>query len=438
MKKLGILGGGESGVGAALLGKKLGFEVFVSDMGIMKDEYKAILLNESVAYEDGKHSMDILFASELIVKSPGIPNNSDVVIALKDKGIKVISEIEFGYLHYTGKILAITGSNGKTTTAGLLYHVLKEANLDVEIAGNYGYSFARLVAEKQPDYLVLEISSFQLDNVDTFKPYVSAILNITPDHLDRYDYKMGNYVASKFSIIANQTSSDYFFYNADSLEMKSYINLHKISPNMIGISLSEYVNGVKKLDGGTFDVTLQGLHNYFNITTVVKIARLIGLADDEIQLGLKTFINQPHRLEIVRKLNGVTYINDSKATNVDSVYYALQSMQTPVVWMVGGIDKGNEYESLLPLVKEKVKAIVCLGIDNKKLVDFFEDKVATIIDANDLQTAVDASFQIATDGDCVLLSPACASFDLFNNYMDRGNKFRNVVNALEKRESEII
>jgi UDP-N-acetylmuramoylalanine--D-glutamate ligase len=436
MKKLGILGGGESGFGAALLGKKLGYEVFVSDMGFMKDEYKSMLEKEGITYEDGKHTIDILALSQLVVKSPGIPNNSDVVTFLEGKDIKVISEIEFGYLHYNGKILAITGSNGKTTTAGLLYHVLKEAKLDVEIAGNYGYSFARLVAEKQPEYLVLEISSFQLDNVDTFKPHVSAILNISPDHLDRYDYKMENYVDSKFRIVANQSSSDYFFYNNDNDEMKSYMGSHNISPNMVGISLSEYEDGVKRMDGSLFEVTLQGLHNYYNITTVVKIARLIGLKDEEIQLGLKTFINQPHRLEIVRKLNGVTYINDSKATNVDSVYYALQSMQTPIVWMVGGIDKGNEYESLIPLVHDKVKAIVCLGIDNKKLLDFFGDKVATIIDANDLQTAVDASFQIANDGDSVLLSPACASFDLFNNYMDRGDKFRNAVNALETRETE--
>lgn len=438
MKKLGVLGGGESGIGAALLGQKLGFEVFVSDMGLMKDEYKIILDRAAITYEDGKHSMDLLLTSELVVKSPGIPNDSEVVKSLLNHGIKVISEIEFGYLNYNGKILAITGSNGKTTTAGLLYHVLKEANIDVEIAGNYGYSFARLVAEKQPQYLVLEISSFQLDNVDTFKPYVSALLNITPDHLDRYEYKMENYVSSKFRIVANQSSSDYFFYNIDNGEMKSYMDSHSIQPKKIGISLTDYNEGVKKLNGELFEVSLQGLHNYYNITTVVKIARLVGLSDDEIQIGLKTFINQPHRLEIVRILNGVTYINDSKATNVDSVFYALQSMKTPVIWIVGGIDKGNEYESLLPLVKEKVKAIVCLGVDNKKLLDFFGDKVATIIDANDVNKAIQASYNLANDGDSVILSPACASFDLFNNYMDRGDQFRKGVNALKEKATESI
>ncbi|MBK8633730.1 MAG: UDP-N-acetylmuramoyl-L-alanine--D-glutamate ligase [Saprospiraceae bacterium] len=431
--KVVVLGGGESGKGAALLAKKAGFECFLSDKGFIKQEYKDVLDQYLIKYEEGGHTPELLMDADLVVKSPGIPNESEVVTAFLTKGTKVISEIEFGFLHCHSTILAVTGSNGKTTTSALLHHVLKSAGKDVEIAGNYGYSFAGLVAERNPEYIVLEISSFQLDDIETFRPHVSTILNITPDHLDRYEYKMEKYVASKFRITRNQTKDDFFVYNADDKEILDYLDTAEIAPQLVAIEEANYLNGVQRVDGKSFQYKLKGRHNRYNIQTVVTMSRLIGLTDDEIALGLETFESLAHRLEYITTINGVEYINDSKATNVDSVFYALDAMEGKVVWIAGGIDKGNDYEVLLPLVKEKVKTLICLGIDNDKLIRFFKGTTPTIVETTKVSNAVFMAGESARTGETVLLSPACASFDLFKNYMDRGEQFKAAVLDLKNK-----
>lgn len=430
MKKIGIIGGSESGVGAALLALHKGYIPFVSDGGQIKDVYKEILVKNEIVFEEGVHSLEKLSNQDVIVKSPGVPNSSPVMKHLIGLGLEIVSEIEFGFRHYGGKLLAITGSNGKTTTSGLLYHVLKTAGLDVAIAGNYGNSFAGLLAEQQPAYLVLEISSFQLDEVIHFKPFVAALLNITPDHLDRYEYKFENYIASKFRIIMNQAEGDHFFYNASDEVITSNFDKYAFKGTAHGIAANELNAGVKKLNGEVFDLKLKGKHNYFNASTVVAIARLIGLTDEAIEAGLSTFENVEHRLETVKIIEGVEYINDSKATNVDAVYYALDAMDKPIHWIAGGVDKGNDYEVLKPLASQKVKTLICLGIDNKKLKEAFTGIIQDIQETTKVTEVVQIAKKVAKEGEVVLLSPACASFDLFKNYMDRGDQFRTAVNEI--------
>jgi UDP-N-acetylmuramoylalanine--D-glutamate ligase len=401
--------------------------VFVSDGGIIADMYKQKLKESGIPFEEGGHNFDILSNVGLVLKSPGVPEESAVMTKIRAMGIKVISEIEFASIHYKGTVLAITGSNGKTTTSGLLYHLLKCAGLDVMLGGNYGDSFAGILCEHQPKYMVLEVSSFQLDDIDTFRPHVAVLLNITPDHLDRYEYKMENYVASKFRINKNQGAEDFFIINGFDPEIEKYKSEHSINGKVLTVDDQDTNQGILSKDGTKFELTIKGKHNLFNVACAVTACRLIGIDDDQIALGLKTFVNLPHRLETVAIIDGVEYINDSKATNVDSVYYALGAMDKPVVWIAGGTDKGNDYEPIAALVKEKVKALVCMGIDNSKLLTFFEGKLPAMEDCNTLQDAVRKAKSIAASGDVVLLSPACASFDLFKNYIDRGDKFKSEV-----------
>lgn len=431
MKKVVIIGGGESGVGAAILAQKLGFDVLVSDFGAISETFKKELSSNNIPFEEMGHSLEKMVTFDIAVKSPGVPDHAPVLQTLKQNDIKIISEIEFGFLYYSGKILAVTGSNGKTTTSGLLYHVLKSAGKNVALGGNYGKSFARIIAEETPEMMVLEISSFQLDDIETFKPFVSILLNITPDHLDRYDYKMANYVNSKFRISMNQSSDDYFIYNGDDAEIKERIVSFSGAPNQIVVSKDNYINGiVSKETGQNFEVSIKGNHNLFNAACVVETCRLIGLNEEQIAKGLRTFVNLPHRLEFCGVINSVEFINDSKATNVDSVFYALDAMTKPVIWIAGGTDKGNDYSVLFPLVKNKVKALICLGIDNEKLKESFKPHIPAIYETTKVSEAVETGLKLGAPGEVVLLSPACASFDLFKNYMDRGDQFKKCVEIL--------
>ena len=429
-KKILIIGSGESGTGAAVLAKKLNYDVFVSDGSIIPDKYKEVLDINQIAYEEKGHSIDSLSNVGLVLKSPGVPEGSAVMQKIRRAGVKVISEIEFAALHYKGTMIAITGSNGKTTTSGLLYHLLNAAGLKAGLAGNYGDSFAGYVAGYPEEVVVLEVSSFQLDDIESFKPHIAILLNITPDHLDRYDYKMENYVASKFRINENQGEGDFFIINGDDAEMAKYRQDHGLRGEVIEIKEDDYINGVFRKDGAAFELTIKGRHNRFNARCAVEACRLMGISEEKIALGLSTFRNLAHRLEPVRTVNGVEYINDSKATNVDSVYYALEAMDKPVVWIAGGTDKGNDYSAIETLVKEKVKALVCMGLDNSKLVKAFKGKVPGFVETNTIKDAITEAARLADEGDVVLLSPACASFDLFKNYMDRGDQFKEIVMAL--------
>lgn len=429
-KKILIIGSGESGTGAAVLAKKLNYDVFVSDGSIIPDKYKEVLDINQIAYEEKGHSIDSLSNVGLVLKSPGVPEGSEVMQKIRRAGVKVISEIEFAALHYNGTMIAITGSNGKTTTSGLLYHLLNAAGLKAGLAGNYGDSFAGYVAGNPEEVVVLEVSSFQLDDIESFNPHIAILLNITPDHLDRYDYKMENYVASKFRINENQGEGDFFIINGDDAEMANYRQDHGLRGKVIEIKEDDYINGVFRKDGAAFELTIKGRHNRFNARCAVEACRLMGISEDKIALGLSTFRNLAHRLEPVRTVKGVEYINDSKATNVDSVYYALEAMDKPVVWIAGGTDKGNDYSAIESLVKEKVKALVCMGLDNSKLVKAFKGKVPGLVETNTIKDAITEAARLANEGDVVLLSPACASFDLFKNYMDRGDQFKEIVMAL--------
>ncbi|MBP6396737.1 MAG: UDP-N-acetylmuramoyl-L-alanine--D-glutamate ligase [Saprospiraceae bacterium] len=429
-KKILIIGSGESGTGAAVLAKKLNYDVLVSDGSIIPDKYKEVLDINKIPYEEGGHHIDSLSNVGLVLKSPGVPEGSMVMQTIRRAGLRVISEIEFAALHYKGTMIAITGSNGKTTTSGLLYHLLNAAGLKAGLAGNYGDSFAGYVAGSPDDVVVLEVSSFQLDDIDSFKPHISILLNITPDHLDRYDYKMENYVASKFRVNQNQDNDDYFIINGDDEEMLKYRGQHTLNGKVIEIKADDYLDGVRDLRGNNFELTIKGRHNRFNARCAVETCRLMGISEEKIAHGLATFRNLAHRLEPVATVNGVEYINDSKATNVDSVYYALEAMDKPVVWIAGGTDKGNDYSAIDSLVREKVKALVCMGVDNTKLVAAFKGKVAQMVETNSIKDAVMKAGQLAEDGDIVLLSPACASFDLFKNYMDRGDQFKQMVLSL--------
>jgi UDP-N-acetylmuramoylalanine--D-glutamate ligase len=443
MKRLVVLGGGESGVGTAILGKKENFDVFLSDRGSIKDKYKAMLDEHGIAYEEGKHTEELILNADVVMKSPGIPKKAELIQKLQEKGISVISEIEFASRYTDAKIIAITGSNGKTTTASLMYHILKQAGLNVGLGGNIGTSFALLVAKEQYEYFVLEISSFQLDDIETFKPYISILLNITPDHLDEYDYSFDKYAQAKFRITENQDENDYFIYNLDDSKTKEMIGDYQIRANqkpfsMEDINQDSYANDefffIDKSNTGFSmnidELSLIGKHNVSNSLAAATAANILKLKNEDIKKSLMSFKSVEHRLEPVLTIKGVEYINDSKATNVNATYFALESMKKPVVWIVGGKDKGNDYNEILPFVKSKVKAIVCLGLHNEKIVEFFSPYISTIVETDNIIDCVEQSYKLAEKGDVVLLSPACASFDLFNGYEDRGDQFKEQVRKL--------
>ncbi len=443
MKKLVILGAGESGVGTALLGKAKGYEVFVSDKGSIKENYKNVLINNEIEWEEGKHTESKILNADLVMKSPGIPDKVHLVKQLLEMGIPVISEIEFASKFTDATIIGITGSNGKTTTATLTHHLLKN-DLDVGLAGNIGDSFAKQVLDKDYPYYVLEISSFQLDGIVDFNPHIAVLTNITPDHLDRYDYKFENYINSKFRIVKNQSKKDYFIYDADDEVIKEWMKNNSIQSNLLPFSLTEKVkNGAyldkkeiiitinnNKITMPTANLALEGNHNIKNAMAASTVAHLLKIRKQTIRESLENFQGVEHRLEHVLRINKVEYINDSKATNVNATYYALESMDAPTVWIVGGVDKGNDYEGLYPFVNEKVKAIICLGVDNEKLFKAFGNMVDIMVETQFMSEAVKIAYKIAESGDNVLLSPACASFDLFENYEDRGRQFKAAVRNL--------
>ncbi|WP_196885336.1 UDP-N-acetylmuramoyl-L-alanine--D-glutamate ligase [Aureivirga sp. CE67] len=442
--KLVVLGAGESGVGTALLAKSKGFEVFVSDKSEIKEKYKKVLLDNEIPFEEKKHSLEKIFQADEVMKSPGIPDKISLIQELKEKGIPVISEIEFAVKYTDAKIVGITGSNGKTTTTLLTHHILKKGNLNIGIAGNIGDSFAASVLKDSFESYVLELSSFQLDGIEKFRPKVAIITNITPDHLDRYDYKMENYVASKFRITMNQTEEDYLIYDADDPVIQNWLENNEVKAQLLPFSVSRKLDKGAYLDGdnlvlnintetftmGIAALAIQGKHNMKNAMAAGMTAQLFKVENEIIRESLEDFEGAEHRLESVLKICGVQYINDSKATNVNATYYALESMNKPTVWIVGGVDKGNDYMELMPLVREKVKAIICLGVDNQKIIDTFGNVIETIEESLSAEEAVRKAYRIAEKGDAVLLSPACASFDLFSSYEDRGTQFKNAVREL--------
>ncbi len=435
MQRIVILGSGESGTGAAILAKRMGFDVFVSDKSPIKAAYKATLTELAIPFEEGEHSMDLILNADEIIKSPGIPEKTDVMKAIRAKGIPVIGEIELGF-RYTknARIVAITGSNGKTTTTNLTYHLFRAAGVNAFMGGNVGDSYAALVAEalEQPDQhrtYILEVSSFQLDDIDTFQPDIAMLLNITPDHLDRYDYQMINYVRSKFRITKNQTATQLLITNANDPEIQGHLaqNPGIVRARMEAVSTADIQGSTVTVQGQRFDLSgtrLKGPHNMFNAACAIRAALECGIAPNDITAGLASFTPPPHRLELVTQKAGITWINDSKATNVDSVFYALQAVDTPIVWIAGGTDKGNDYTPLYDLVRNRVKALVCMGLDNEKLKTVFASYGFPIVEAKSASEAVEKAQELAQSGDTVLLSPACASFDLFKNYEDRGDQFR--------------
>jgi len=441
--QVAILGAGESGVGAAILAKANGFDVFVSDMAQIKAHYKELLLSYKIDFEEGKHTESKILSANEVVKSPGIPDEVPIVKAVIEKGIKVISEIEFAGRYTNAKKICITGSNGKTTTTSLIYHILQKAGLNVGLAGNIGKSFAQQVAEDDYDIFVIELSSFQLDNMYEFKADVAILLNITPDHLNRYNYDFQNYINSKFRILQNQLRTDYFIYCADDKVIQDEMNKRIPDVNLFPFSLTTKFNmGAYLVDNNlvadypseifSFDLTkmmIKGKHNAYNAMAAVLAAKTFDVENQIIEQALSDFKGVEHRLEFVEIKDGVEFINDSKATNVDSAWYALDAMTKPIVWIVGGQDKGNDYMPLLKLVHEKVKAIVCLGLDNEKLFEIFSF-IPVIEDTQSAKDAVVMASKLADNGDVVLLSPCCASFDLFKNYEDRGSQFKAAVNEL--------
>ncbi|MCC7232647.1 MAG: UDP-N-acetylmuramoyl-L-alanine--D-glutamate ligase [Bacteroidia bacterium] len=443
-EKLVILGAGESGTGAALLGLKKGWNVFVSDSGKIREEYRRFLKAHEIPFEEGTHSSEIILSAGLIIKSPGIPDSSEIIRSAKQKGIPVISEIEFAGRYTKAKMIGITGTNGKTTTTLLTYHILKKAGLNVGLAGNVGKSFALQVAGQDHDYYVLELSSFQLDGMRDFRCNVAILTNITPDHLDRYEYDVKKYVLSKFRITRNQTPEDVFIYCAD--DPLTVENLSEIQgkPMQYSFSIKKKPDKGAWLEDKTIhininqhpmtmlihELSLQGKHNIYNSMAAGIAARVLEIRKETVRDSLSDFRNIEHRLEFVSNVNGIEFVNDSKATNVNSTWYALESFNKPVILILGGVDKGNDYSMLEELVKEKVKAIVCLGKDNKKILKAFKGMVAEIVETSSAQDAVEASYKIGKKGDVVLLSPACASFDLFENYEDRGRQFKMAVKKL--------
>lgn len=450
-KRVVILGAGESGTGAALLAKAKGLEVFVSDQGSIKDTYKDDLIRNKIEFEELTHTEEKILNANLVIKSPGIPEKAEIIKKLKAKNVEIIDEIEFGFRHLTGKVIAITGTNGKTTTTLLIYHLMKSAGFSVALAGNVGESLARKVANGKHDWYVLEISSFQLDGTKTFKPEIGVLLNITPDHLDRYEYKLQNYINSKFQIIQKMDATSKFIYYADDEVIAKEMASKSTTAPKIPVSLKNTTSPVfydgkamqftlaEKFTLLQSDTTLKGPHNLINTMAAVTAVYLAGAKLEAIREALKTFKNAPHRLEPVGTVNGVEFINDSKATNVDSVVYALGSYNQPLIWIAGGIDKGNDYNLIKDQVKAKVKTLICLGTDNKKLKDFFGGIVPTIRETQNVEELVKIALQEAQKGDVVLLSPACASFDLFKNYEDRGDQFRKAVGNLKKeKENQLV
>ncbi|MBS1588445.1 MAG: UDP-N-acetylmuramoyl-L-alanine--D-glutamate ligase [Bacteroidetes bacterium] len=448
-KNLIVLGAAESGVGAALLGVKMGWNVFVSDAGLIKESFKQTLINANIEFEESGHSMSRILSADCIVKSPGIPEKVAVMKKIRAEKIEVCSEIEFGF-RYKGnsRIIAITGSNGKSTTTKLIYHLLKEADYDVALVGNIGYSFARQIAEDPKLWYVMEISSFQLDDVHQFRPDVAVLLNITPDHLDRYDYQFENYIEAKFRITEQQTASDFFILNMDDAVIQQYLSKHTTTAKKLFFTMNQdnlnenesgaFVNNDElhirydgdELNMSIHDLALKGKHNQYNSMAAGISARVAGLRKEKIRESFSTFEGLEHRLEFVATVRGVDFINDSKATNVNSVWFALESMRQPVILILGGLDKGNDYNEIAELVKDKVKAIVCMGIDNKPIHLAFDDMVNDVVDTQSATDAVNAAYALAEKGDAVLLSPACASFDLFKNYEDRGRQFKEAVRSL--------
>jgi UDP-N-acetylmuramoylalanine--D-glutamate ligase len=444
MPRLVVLGGGESGVGTAILGKKQGYDVFVSDFGTITEKYKNVLTKYEIDWEDQKHTEDKILSADVVMKSPGIPDKAPMVKKLTELNIPVISEIEFAVQFTNATTIGITGSNGKTTTTMLTYHLLKEGGLNVGLAGNIGKSFAWQVAENDFDYYVLELSSFQLDGCFTYKPHIAIITNISPDHLDRYDYKYENYIASKFRITQNQTKDDFLIYDFEDEAIKNWLFNNKINAQQLPFSLEKklengaylnntimemYINN-EEFSVDTTTIALEGKHNFKNAMAAASVATLLNIRKETIRNSLSNFQGVEHRLEKVVKIQHVQYINDSKATNVNSVYFALENMKTPTIWIVGGVDKGNDYYELMALVNEKVKAIICLGVDNKKIIDAFGNIVDMMVEVTSMKDAVQTAKHLAEKGDTVLLSPACASFDLFENYEDRGNQFKREVRNL--------
>ena len=444
MKRLVVLGGGESGVGTAILGKKEGYEVFVSDFGKIKQNYKDVLTKYEIEWEDEKHTEDKILNADVVMKSPGIPDKAPIVKKLVEKGIPVISEIEFAEPFTKAITIGITGSNGKTTTTMLTYHLLKEGGLNVGLGGNIGKSFAWQVAEENYDYYVLELSSFQLDGIINYKPHIAIITNISPDHLDRYDYKYENYIKSKFRITKNQTEEDFLIYDADDEAISNWLKNNKVKAQLIPFSISKTIKNGAYLNNNTMEINineeeflmettqmaLEGKHNMKNAMAATSVANILRIRKQTIRESLSNFQGVEHRLEKVLKIQNVQYINDSKATNVNATFFALDSMTTPTVWIVGGVDKGNDYTELMALVNEKVKAIICLGVENKKIIDAFGNIVDMMVEVDNMHDAVNTARHIAEKGDSVLLSPACASFDLFENYEDRGNQFKREVRNL--------
>ena len=440
--RLVILGGGESGVGTAILGQQKGYDVFVSDFGKIKENYKEVLSINGIAWEDEKHTEEFILNADVVMKSPGISEKAPIVKKLIEKEIPVISEIEFAVQFTDATTIGITGSNGKTTTTLLTYHLLKEAGLNVGLAGNIGKSFAWQVAENKHDIYVLELSSFQLDGIINYKPHIAIIMNISPDHLDRYNYDYNLYIGSKFRITKNQTEADYLIYDNEDEAIQNWLKNNKIKANKVPFSLitkpenqgafleDNNINSTINKELFTMpinELALEGKHNIKNAMAATAVAQLLNIRKQTIRESLTNFQGVEHRLEKVLKIQGVQYINDSKATNVNSVFYALDSMTTPTVWIVGGVDKGNDYDELMPLVREKVKAIVCLGVDNTKIINAFNNVVDVMVETTSMSEAVQLAQRLAEKGDSVLLSPACASFDLFENYEDRGQQFKQAI-----------
>jgi UDP-N-acetylmuramoylalanine--D-glutamate ligase len=442
--RLVVLGAGESGVGTAILGRKKGYDVFVSDFGKIKENYKEVLLSNNIDWEEEKHTEDLILNADVVMKSPGIPEKVPIVKRLIEKGIPVISEIEFAAPFTKAITIGITGSNGKTTTTMLTYHLLKSAGLNVGLGGNIGKSFAWQVVDDTFDSYVLELSSFQLDGIVNYKPHIAIITNISPDHLDRYDYKYENYIDSKLRITMNQTEDDYLIYDADDDAIAEWLKINKTKAKLIPFSLTktfsegafiqnnkmEVIINQDELKMETESIALEGKHNMKNAMAATSVAKLMQIRKATIRESLANFQGVEHRLEKVLKIQNVQYINDSKATNVNATFFALDSMNRPTVWIVGGVDKGNDYNELMSLVREKVKAIVCLGVDNKKIIDAFGNVVEIMVEVSNMNDAVRMAQRLTEKGDNVLLSPACASFDLFENYEDRGNQFKQAVHNL--------
>ena len=442
-QNIAIIGGGESGVGAAILANKMGANVFVSDAGVLKENYKSELLQLNVEYEESGHDLDRILQAHLVIKSPGIPNTAAVIQSCKVHGVEVISEIEFAAKFTKAKKICITGSNGKTTTTMLVYHIFKNAGIEVSFAGNIGKSLARQVASKEPEYFVIELSSFQLDDIQDFRADISILLNITPDHLDRYENNLSLYADSKMRITKNQSASDWFIYNADDQIIDEKMSQMALPMRQAGFSLKNpqsnggysisdqlIINIKEQLSMSIHDLALKGKHNTQNSLAAGIAARIVEIRKDIVRQSLEDFVNVEHRLEFVAKVNGIEFINDSKATNINSTWFALESMEKPTIWIVGGVDKGNDYSELLPLVDEKVKAVICLGENNDKIKDAFCDKVETLVEARSAVEAVAYAYRLARKDESVLLSPACASFDLFESYEDRGNQFKQAVRML--------